>query len=95
MLRAIGLSAANIRIMVFSEIIIRLVVATVGGILLGVGFSIGFSLQIEEFLMINTPPMDITVVTVIGLALTLIFSVTIIRATRYIAERSVAETNKI
>ena len=39
--------------------------------------------------------MDITVVSIIGIVLTLIFSLTIIRATRYIAEKSVAETNKL
>ena len=95
MLRAIGLSAKSIRIMVFSEIIIRLVVSVIDGILLGVVFSIGFSLQIEEFLMINTPPIDVTIVSLLGIFLILIFSFTIIRATKYISERSVAETTKI
>lgn len=95
MLRAIGLSATNIRIMVFLEIIIRLVVSVIDGIILGIIFSIGFSMQIEEFLMIKTPVMDITIVSIIGVVLIGIFSLTIIRATRYIAEKSVADTNKI
>lgn len=90
MLRAIGLSSKSIRVMVFSQIIIRLAVAIVGGILLGVVFSLGFSLQIQEFLMINTPPMDVTIVCLIGLFLIIIFSITIIKATKYISERSVA-----
>lgn len=95
MLRAIGLSAKNIRMMIFSEIIIRLIVSILNGILLGILFSIGFSLQIEEFLMIKTPPMDITIVCVLGIVLTILFSITIIRATRYISQKSVADTNKI
>lgn len=95
MLRAIGLSAHNIRVMVFSEIIIRIVVSIVGGVLLGIAFSIGFSLQIEEFLMIKTPRMDLTLVITIAIVLTLVLSATIIKATKYISERTVADTNKI
>ena len=45
--------------------------------------------------MIQTPPMDITVVSVIGIVLAIIFSITIIRATRYISQKTVAETNKL
>jgi hypothetical protein len=40
--------------------------------------------------MIKTPLMDITLVSVIGICLIVIFSITIIRATKYISERSVA-----
>lgn len=95
MLRAIGLSATNIRIIVFLEVIIRLFIAIVNGILLGVVFSLGFSMQIEEFLMIMTPPMDITIVCIIGIVLLFVFSITIIRATSYLAAKTVAETNKL
>ena len=46
MLRAIGLSAFRIRMMVFAEIIIRLFVAIFDGILLGIILSYGFSAQV-------------------------------------------------
>jgi hypothetical protein len=45
--------------------------------------------------MIQSPVVDISVVCGIGGILIVVFSMTIIRATRYIAERTVAETNRI
>ena len=45
--------------------------------------------------MIKTPMMDLTIVITIGIVLTLVLAATIIRATKYISERSVADTNKM
>lgn len=45
--------------------------------------------------MIKVPEVDITIVSIIGLVLIFVFSITIIRATRYIALKTVAETNRI
>jgi ABC-type antimicrobial peptide transport system permease subunit len=47
MLRAIGVSVKDIRIMIFLEILIRLLVSIANGILLGIVFSLGFGMQIE------------------------------------------------
>lgn len=47
MLRAIGLSAQGIRLMIFLEILIRLIVSISNGILLGIVLSVGFGAQIE------------------------------------------------
>jgi hypothetical protein len=44
--------------------------------------------------MIKTPMMDITIVVVIAIVLTIVLAGTIIRATKYLAEKSVADTNK-
>jgi ABC-type antimicrobial peptide transport system permease subunit len=46
MLRAIGLSVFDIRIMVFLEILVRIVVSIFNGIVLGIVFSLGLSGQI-------------------------------------------------
>ena len=45
--------------------------------------------------MIKTPLMDISLVVTIGILLTAILAGTIIRATKYISQRSVADTNKL
>ena len=95
MLRAIGLSAFEIRVMVFIEILVRLVVSIANGILLGIVLSIGFSKQIEEFLMIKTPSIDLTIVLVIAVVLLIVFAVTVVKSTSYLSLRTVAETNKI
>jgi ABC-type antimicrobial peptide transport system permease subunit len=47
MLRAIGLSVFDIRLMVFLEILVRIVVSIFNGIVLGIVFSLGLSGQIE------------------------------------------------
>ena len=72
---------------------VRLFVAIANGIILGIVLSIGFSLQIEEFLMIKTPPIDPSIVLVIAVILLAIFGVTIVRATAYLANRTVATTS--
>lgn len=46
MLRAIGLSVFDIRLMVFMEVLIRIVVSIFNGIVLGIVFSLGLSGQI-------------------------------------------------
>jgi ABC-type antimicrobial peptide transport system permease subunit len=46
MLRAIGLSVFDIRMMVFLEILVRIVVSIFNGIVLGIVFSLGLSGQI-------------------------------------------------
>lgn len=92
MLRAIGLSCYDIRLMVFTEVMVRLFVAIMNGILLGIVLSVGFSLQIEEFLMINTPLVNPTIVLIIALLLLIIFGITIVRATAYLKHRTVANT---
>ena len=92
MLRAIGLSSFDIRLMVFTEVMVRLFVAIMNGILLGIVLSVGFSLQIEEFLMINTPMVNPSIVLIIALLLLIIFGVTIVRATAYLKQRTVANT---
>lgn len=46
MLRAVGLTVEDIRLAVFLEVIIRLTISIINGILLGIVFSLGFSLQI-------------------------------------------------
>jgi ABC-type antimicrobial peptide transport system permease subunit len=46
MLRAVGMSATDIRIMVFIEILVRVLIAIFNGIVLGVIFSLGLSGQI-------------------------------------------------
>lgn len=46
MLRAIGLSVTDIRLTIFIEILIRIVVSIFNGILLGIIFSLGLSGQI-------------------------------------------------
>ena len=46
MLRSIGLSVFDIRLMIFLEILIRMVISIVNGILLGIMFSRGLSGQV-------------------------------------------------
>jgi hypothetical protein len=44
--------------------------------------------------MIKTPPMDITIVTLIGLVLIGVFCGTVTQATKYLTKRTVASTDK-
>ena len=57
MLRAVGLSVVQLRLSIFLEIFVRLVVSIVNGVALGVVFSLGLAGQVEEVLLINTPPL--------------------------------------
>lgn len=94
MLRAIGVSVKDLRLMIFLEIFIRLLVSIVNGILLGIVFSLGFGMQIEEFLMINTPGMDLSLITSIAVVMFAVFSVTVYMATKYLTKKTVADTAK-
>ena len=95
MLRAIGLSVYNIRLMLYLEILIRMVIAILNGTLLGLVFSIGLSGQVEEVLMLKAPLPSLTIVVVIAFVLLAIFSTTVIRSTSYLTQRTVLQTAKI
>jgi len=94
MLRAVGLPVNDIRIMIFLEILIRLFVSIVNGLILGIVFSLGFGMQIEEFLLINTPGLDLTLIANIATLLFFVFCITVFLATRYLTKRTVLETSK-
>jgi ABC-type antimicrobial peptide transport system permease subunit len=94
MLRAIGVSVNDLRIMIFLEIFIRVLISITNGILLGIVFSLGFGMQIEEFLMINTPGMDFSLILSIAIVMLCVFCVTVYMATRYLTKRTVADTSK-
>lgn len=94
MLRAIGVSVSDLRIMIFLEILIRLFVSIANGILLGVVFSLGFGMQIEEFLMINTPGMDLTLIMTIAAIMLTVFCGTVYLATKYLTKKTVSDTSK-
>lgn len=94
MLRAIGVSVKDLRLMIFLEIFIRLFVSIVNGILLGIVFSLGFGMQIEEFLMINTPGMDLSLILSIAGVMFVVFSVTVYQSTKYLTTKTVADTAK-
>lgn len=93
MLRAIGVSCSDIRLMVFCEVMVRLFVAIANGILLGIAITIGFSMQIEEFMMFTTPPVNPTSVIILAAVLLVIFGITVLRATSYLSSRTVANTS--
>lgn len=95
MLRAIGMPVRSIRIMVFIDILVRLVVSIFNGILLGILFALGLSMQIEEFLMIKTPAIDLSTIMIIGAIMILVFSFTVVRSTSYLGKRTVQQTNKL
>ena len=95
MLRAIGLSVYNIRLMIYLEILIRMVIAILNGTLLGLVFSIGLSGQVEEVLMLKAPLPSLTIVVVIAFVLLAIFSATVIRSTSYLTQRTVLQTAKM
>ena len=46
MLRAVGLSVFNIRLMVYLEILVRMIIAIINGTILGLVFSVGLSGQV-------------------------------------------------
>lgn len=94
MLRAVGVSVTDLRIMIFLEIFIRLFVSIANGILLGIVFSLGFGMQIEEFLMINVPGMDLSLIMTIAAVMFSVFCVTVFLATKYLTKRTVADTSK-
>lgn len=94
MLRAIGVSVKDLRLMIFLEIFIRLFVSIMNGILLGIVFSVGFAMQIEEFLMINTPGMDLSLILSIAIVMFVVFSVTVYLSTKYLTTKTVADTAK-
>ncbi len=94
MLRAIGVSVDDLRIMIFLEIFIRVLISISNGIILGIVFSLGFAIQIEEFLMINTPGLDLTLIFSIALVMFSVFCITVYMATKYLTTRTVADTSK-
>jgi ABC-type antimicrobial peptide transport system permease subunit len=94
MLRAIGVSVTDLRIMIFLEILIRLFVSITNGILLGIVFSLGFGMQIEELLMINTPGMDLSLIMAIAAVMFVVFCATVYLATKYLTKKTVADTAK-
>jgi ABC-type antimicrobial peptide transport system permease subunit len=94
MLRAIGLSVSDIRLIIFIEILIRIVVSIFNGIILGIVFSLGLSGQIEEVLMINTPPIKLNSIFIIAALMLVLFAVTVTRSTAYLSKRTVLETSK-
>jgi predicted lysophospholipase L1 biosynthesis ABC-type transport system permease subunit len=94
MLRAIGLPVFDIRMIVFVEILIRIVVSIFNGIILGILFSLGLSGQIEEVLMINTPPIKLNTIFVIAALMLVLFAATVTQSTKYLTKRTVLETSK-
>jgi ABC-type antimicrobial peptide transport system permease subunit len=89
MLRAIGLSVFDIRLMIYLEILVRMVISIINGILLGLLFSLGLAGQVEEVLMLKAPLPDLGIVFVIAILLLAIFSATVIRSTEYLTKRTV------
>lgn len=81
MLRAIGLSVFDIRLMVFLEILVRIVIAIFNGILLGLIFSWGLAGQVEEILMLKASVPDLGILYIISVVLLVIFSVTVTKST--------------
>ncbi len=94
MLRAIGLAVSDIRLIVFIEILIRIIVSIFNGIVLGIVFSLGLSGQIEEVLMINTPPIKLNTIFIIAFIMLALFGVTVTNSTSYLNKRTVLETSK-
>ncbi len=94
MLRAIGLSVFDIRLMLFVEILIRIIVSIFNGIVLGIVFSLGLSGQIEEVLMINTPPIRLNTIFIIAILMLVLFAVTVTQSTKYLTQRTVLDTSK-
>jgi ABC-type antimicrobial peptide transport system permease subunit len=92
MLRAVGLSVFDIRLMIYLEILIRMVISIINGVLLGILFSLGLSGQIEEILMLKAPMPKLDVVILIAAALLIVFSFTVIQSTHYLTKRTVAQT---
>lgn len=90
MLRAIGLSVFDIRLMIYLEILIRMTISIINGILLGLMFSLGLSGQIEEILMLKAPLPKLDIVLLIAVALLGVFSLTVIKSTDYLTKRTVA-----
>lgn len=95
MLRAIGLSVTDIRVMIYLQILVRIVISILNGIALGLMFSWGLAGQVQEVLMLKAPLPDLGIVYFISLVLLVVFSVTVIRSTGYLTKRTVLETSKM
>jgi ABC-type antimicrobial peptide transport system permease subunit len=89
MLRAIGLPVFDIRLMIYLEILVRMVISIANGIILGLVFSMGLSGQVEEILMLKAPLPALDIVFGIAVALLVIFSATVIKSTQYLTQRTV------
>ena len=58
-------------------------------------FSLGLAGQVEEILMLKAPIPDLGILYLISFALVIIFSMTVVKSTQYLTQRTVLETSKM
>ena len=95
MLRAIGMPVYDIRLMVYLEVLVRMVISIINGVLLGLVFSLGLAGNVEEVLMLKAPLPSLNIVIGIAAVLLVVFSATVIKSTAYLTKRTVLQTAKM